>query len=84
MAKKKVENRELIEAVEIFKDKVYAVQEGIEELRSTGIKESVLILLIQKNSQKYTEMRNNNITLDDIQAILRGIETLPEFIFHAS
>lgn len=72
---------EITKQVEGMRDKIEAIQKGMEALRKTGLKEDVLIMLIQKNSQKFTCLRNNNLKLDDVKAIVRGIETLPAYIF---
>ena len=79
MAKKS--NQEAKDAVGNFKDKIHAIQKGVCELRDTGIKDSVLYLLIQRNSQRFTNIRNNQISIDDVKAIMRGIATLPDYIF---
>lgn len=71
----------IIEQVNEMRDKVEAVQRGMEVLSETGFRKEILYLLIQKNSQRFTQLRNNNIKISDVKAIVCGIETLHSYMF---
>lgn len=70
------------EGVDKLKDRIAAIQSGVAELRKTGIRESVLCLLLARASQKYLKNRYSNpISTGDVRAILSGIETFREYVF---
>lgn len=73
--------RAIKKSVDEVKDKVQAIEQAVSELRETGLNDKVIYTLIQKSSQKYTQLQNNSIKLDDVRAIVCGIERLSEYMF---
>ena len=79
---KKMKKTDFHAKIEETKDKVEALQKGVEELKQTGIKENVLFNLIKMSSQKHCSSSNHPLTIGDVRAIIKGIQSLKEYMFY--
>jgi len=76
------EKTKLEEKFDEFRDKIIAIQKTVRQIKRSGISESVLYGIIQRNSQRYLNNRYAKpITISQVKAILSGIETLEEYVF---
>jgi hypothetical protein len=70
------------EKLEEFEAKISAIQQGIKQMRRTGIREKTLLILVQKSSQRFMPKSSvNQINLGEVKAVIQGIEGLRDFIF---
>ena len=74
MAVKKFDER-----IEDFKEKVDAIQKAVEELKATGIRESVLIYAIQQAANRHRT--GSPVTISSVKTILLGMEDISEYLF---
>lgn len=63
----------------LLNEQINIMQEGICKLKTFGLRESVLYLLIQKASG--TDSRGKPIPTGVIKAVMKGIEGLREYVF---
>jgi hypothetical protein len=67
------------EQIDELKVKVLALQKAVDELKKIGIRESVLLHAIQRNAKRHHT--GNPIPITHIKFILKGVETIKEYLF---
>ncbi len=63
------------------KTQIRAIQEGVCELRKTGIRENVIYLLIQKASPNIGRLGGQPVSASTIKAVMKGIDGLYDYVF---
>lgn len=73
---------ELEERIEEFRNKISTIQKSIRQIKRTGISENILVLIIQRSSQRFlTHRYSKPLNIGDVKAIIAGIEDLEDYIF---
>lgn len=68
--------------LEDLREAVAAIAEGVMVLRTSGINERALTLLIQQAAPQVTGTRTTRrVRIEDIKATLAGMEALQAFVF---
>ena len=71
------------EQIKALREKVFAIQEGVSELRHYGLRNDLIYHAIQKSSQKFNKSLKP-IAIGDVKAIISGIENLYDYMFPKS
>lgn len=80
-AKEQVDDMTRFEtSLEELKLKAEAISLAVTELRKTGIRESVLVHIVQKAAQKHMP-RNSVVNTTEVKAVLDGIAGLDKYLF---
>lgn len=75
------ERTELEKRIDEFRKKVMAIQKAFQQIKRTGINESVLITIIQRNAERFNTNRRTPISAKDVRAVISGVETLEKYLF---
>jgi len=75
------EKTELEKKMDEFRKKVTAIQKAFQQIKRTGFNESVLVLLIQRNAQRFNSSSRKPISTIDVRAVMSGVETLEDYLF---
>lgn len=76
------EKTEIEKKVEEFRGKIVAIQKSIQQIKRTGISDSILYLIIQRSSQRFVSNKYSNpLAIGDVKAIIAGIEDLENYMF---
>lgn len=76
----KPQNKTVLQNMEELKKKVLAIQEGVCELRATGLKDDLIYFAVQRAAQKHNKSYQA-IGVGDIKAVMLGLEGLYEYMF---
>jgi len=82
MKEKKVEP-EITVKIKDLRAKVQAIQKGVKSLKTVGVEEKILTLLIQKSAQRYYKgtYGHRHLGVGTVKAVLKGMENLEKYIF---